>query len=245
MRARDKKRTHCRQVVTLNDVLRGSVRINEWDPSMGGCRQSKVSTSMVGVEALPQYRGGRFPSLPLPGQPFSFAGDTTLTTVRKPNGDYTVRVDRLFGDQSNEFTIINVLKEFPTDPPAATQLLGSQDTTQGDRVRIPYAFNDEIGIKHPSVSTQAAVYFAVSPSTAMFQAFQVRPRCISVDPGRPGTLTRWLVADVVHHRAGPAAAPSAEQLRQDQDLAHRALRLLPERGRWEGRLRAGTRQVRV
>lgn len=97
-------------VKTLNDVLSGVVRIGEWDPVSGGCRESRQAVSLVGVDALTGYRGGRFPSLPLPGQPFSFAGDTTLTTVRKPGGEYVVKVDRLYGDMANEFTLVNVLK---------------------------------------------------------------------------------------------------------------------------------------
>lgn len=97
-------------VATLNDVLSGVIKIGAWDSAVGGCRESKQAVSVVGTEALTGYRGGRFPSLPLPGQPFSFAGDTTLTTVRKPDGGYVVKVDRLYGDMANEFTLVNVLK---------------------------------------------------------------------------------------------------------------------------------------
>lgn len=142
------------ETITRNDVLGGSVWINSWDPAIGGCRQASKTDSFVGVEALPAYKGGVFPSIPLPGQAFAFAGDTTLTSVRKADGSYSIRVDRLYGDQSNEFTMVNVLKDFPTAPPAETLLLSAQMRGTVDKVQIPYVFNDEAGIRHPSVSTQ-------------------------------------------------------------------------------------------
>jgi hypothetical protein len=64
--------------------------------------------------------------LTVAGQPFSFAGDTTLTAVRDNSGKYFVKVDRLYGNEVNEFTMVNVKKGFPADPPADTPKLGAQ-----------------------------------------------------------------------------------------------------------------------
>lgn len=161
------------QVTASNDALGGSVMMTSWDPSTGTCRHSSVGRSVIGKDVLPAYQGERFPSIPLPGQPFSFSGDTTLTSVRKSDGTFSVRVDRLYGSMNNEFTMVNVLKDFPSSPPAATVWIGTQSSTQTDKLTIPYAFNDEpIGMAHPSVSSESAVYFVVNPSTAMFEAFQ-------------------------------------------------------------------------
>lgn len=160
------------EVVRGDDILGGSVHQSRYDASSTGCRQSRASKSIVGVDALPAYSGGRYRSISLPGQPFSFAGDTTLTTVRSPDGSYSIRVDRLYGDQSNEYTMVNVLKEFPTAPPFATPQMGAMRSEQVDALPVPYAFNDEAGIRHPSVSSQSAVYFAVNPSSAMLEGFQ-------------------------------------------------------------------------
>jgi hypothetical protein len=164
------------EVVALNDVLTGSVVVHEWDPSRG-CVSSRNARSTVGKESLEGYAGGRFSSLALPGQPFSYAGDTTLTSVRNNDDTYSIRVDRLYGNEQNEFTIINVRKDFPTNPPAATLGLDAQLVDNEGRVTIPYAFSDETGIRHPSVSTQAAVYFVVNPSNQMFQAFNMWCAC--------------------------------------------------------------------
>lgn len=160
------------EVVTGNDAFGGVVRVPGTAPGMSGCRQSQQSVSVVPVDSLPAYAGGTYRSVALPGQPFSFAGDTILTAGKRQDGTDTIRVDRLYGDQSNEFTIVNVLKDFPTAPPYATLQIGAASKEQVDALPIPYAFNDEVGIKHPSVSTQSAVYFAVNPSTAMLEGFQ-------------------------------------------------------------------------
>ena len=60
------------------------------------------------------------------GQAFSFAGDTTLTAVRDNIRNYFVKVDRLYGNEVNEFTMVNVKKGFPANPPADTPKLGAQ-----------------------------------------------------------------------------------------------------------------------
>ena len=40
-----------------------------------------------------------------------------------------------------------------------------------DALPIPYAYAGMAGIRHPSVSTQSAVYFTVNPSYEMFRGF--------------------------------------------------------------------------
>ena len=105
--------------VTLNDLFGGGVRTANWDPALG-CVQSKRAYSNMGVDVHDAYKNNRYPSLLMPGQPFAYAGDTTLTSVRDSDGRYYVSVDRLFGNENNEFTMINVQKRFPANPPADT-----------------------------------------------------------------------------------------------------------------------------
>jgi hypothetical protein len=154
-----------------NDILRGYLRISNWDPVTMGCTQNKLARSQIGVDLHPGYQNNAFRSLLMPGQPFSFAGDTTLTSVIDSAGNYFVKVDRLYGSESNEFTMVNVLKEFPANPPAETVAMGESETNQFERLPTPYAFSDMGGIRHPSVSTQSAVFFVVNPSVAMFKGF--------------------------------------------------------------------------
>ncbi len=99
------------------------------------------------------------------------AGDVTLTTVRRNNGDYAVAVDRLYGSEINEFTMVNVLKNFPANPPADTPKIGGNSKAPVDKLPIPYSFSDMAGVQHPAVSTKSSVFFAVNPSTAMFKGF--------------------------------------------------------------------------
>lgn len=149
-----------------------SVLVKKWDP-VRGCVEAPLSSSAVGVDIHLGYKDNRFRSILMPGQAFAFAGDTTLTPVLSHDGKYSVKVDRLYGNEVNEFTMVNVLKEFPANPPADTPELAVSATEEGivDRLPIPYAFADMAGIRHPAVSTQSAVYFAVNPSLAMFRGF--------------------------------------------------------------------------
>lgn len=105
--------------VRLNDLFGGGIRTRNWDPELG-CIQTPLAYSNVGINLMPSYRNNRWPSLLMPGQPFAYAGDTTLTAVRDHDGQYYVAVSRLYGDNVNHFTMINVQKRFPANPPADT-----------------------------------------------------------------------------------------------------------------------------
>jgi hypothetical protein len=95
--------------------------------------------------------------------PVENAGDTTLTGIQDNAGNYFVKVDRLYGNEVNEFTMVNVHKAFPANPPADTPGLPQLDDVV-DKLPIPYGYSEISGIRHPSVSTQTSVFFAVNPS---------------------------------------------------------------------------------
>jgi hypothetical protein len=136
---------------TVATVLRGDpqggmVLTKKWDPTQG-CVQSSGSVSILGTDVHAGYQNNAYRAILSPGIPFSFfdghraptdhwdmctgqlfsfAGDTTLTAVRDNNGNYFVKVDRLYGNEVNEFTMVNVKKGFPAHPPAETPKLGAQ-----------------------------------------------------------------------------------------------------------------------
>jgi hypothetical protein len=91
-----------------------------------GCVQSSTATTMVAANGHPSYRhlaqpkSRGFRSILMKGQPFAYAGDVTLTAVEASNGEYFVSVDRLFGNEVNEYTMLNVRAKFPAHPPADT-----------------------------------------------------------------------------------------------------------------------------
>ena len=158
-----------------NDVLRGSLTFGDgkqWD-DIAGCIQSDTAQSIIGINLHPMYNNTKSAvrSILMQEQPFAMTGDTTLTGVRDGSGNYFVQVDRLYGNEVNDFTMVNVLKEFPAHPPVKTQEMGGKAQVRVDKLPIPYAYSDGVGTRHPATSSRSSVFFAVNPSLAMFQAF--------------------------------------------------------------------------
>ena len=168
------------------DVVQGaSVIAGKWDPSTMGCVYSRSGKTIVLSSAHPSYGPGgsnltttpaqlqqrTARSILMQGQPFAYAGDVTLTATHAGNGEYWVSVDRLYGNEVNEYTMVNVRAKFPANPPADTIQMGGRLEEQVDRLPIPYSFSDMAGVQHPAVSTRTSVFFAVNPSLAMFKGF--------------------------------------------------------------------------
>lgn len=154
-------------------AMRGaSTVVKKWDPLQGGCVQASMTRSLVGKEVYQTVsKRNVFRSVLLHGQPFAYSGDVTLTSTQLNDGSYVVAVDRLYGSEANEFTMVNVLREFPAHPPADTIKIGGNLQEQVDKLPIPYSFSDMAGVQHPSVSSRSSVFFAVNPSLAMFKGF--------------------------------------------------------------------------
>jgi hypothetical protein len=153
------------------EVIKGSsVVVEKWDTVTSRCVPAAMSRTLMGKEIYQTVsKRNVFRSVLLPGQPFAYAGDVTLTAVQLNSGEYAVAVDRLYGSENNEFTMVNVLKEFPANPPAETQKMEGKRIEIVDRLPIPYSFSDMAAVQHPSVSTRTSVFFAVNPSLAMFK----------------------------------------------------------------------------
>jgi hypothetical protein len=153
------------------DIGNGAVLIRKWDRT-AGCVQSDSSVSIISSELHLSYGATAdrtYRALLLPTQPFSFAGDVTLTSYRDPTGKYFVKIDRLYGNEVNEFTMVNVQKAFPAQAPADVPRNVASEPV--DLLPIPYALSSFSGKRHPSVSTQTSVFFTVNPSLDMFRGF--------------------------------------------------------------------------
>lgn len=97
------------------DAIPGaSVASWTWDSSANGCIQSGSATTIVRADVLPRYSSSSvdqkryFRSILLQGQPFAYAGDVTLTALKTGDGQYWVAVDRLYGNEINEYTMVKV-----------------------------------------------------------------------------------------------------------------------------------------
>jgi hypothetical protein len=157
-----------------NNLIGGSIQIGgkQWDDKYG-CIASDTARSIIGINLHPMYNHTKpaFRSILMIEQPFAMTGDTTLTSVKDGSGQYFVKVDRLYGNEANDFTMVNVMKEFPANPPAETIEMGGNAQSRVDKLPIPYAYSDARGTRHPAASSRSSVFFAVNPSLAMFKAF--------------------------------------------------------------------------
>jgi hypothetical protein len=107
------------------NVGNGVILSRKWDREQG-CVESKGTISIMGSGIHDAYSGRSetdytYRAILSPAQPFSFANDVTLTGVRDSMGNYFVSVNRLFGNENNEFTMVNVQKTFPATAPADVQ----------------------------------------------------------------------------------------------------------------------------
>jgi hypothetical protein len=78
------------------------------------CVSTAGAVTMTGFDQLSsRYSDNKHYSILGAEQPFAITADTTLTAVKKKNGEFVIRVDRLFGHEHNEYTILPVVNEFP------------------------------------------------------------------------------------------------------------------------------------
>ena len=92
------------------DVIRsGAVVSWTWESNTMGCVQSNTASTAVKKDVHPTYSSERnFRSIRMQGQPFAYAGDVTLTSTQSSTGEYFVTVERLYGNEVNEYTMVHV-----------------------------------------------------------------------------------------------------------------------------------------
>ena len=121
-----------------NIFMDGEVQLNSTHCVYSGSTLSRmVTTEVPGYEV---YR-----SVDLTDQPFAFAGDLVFSAVQLSTETWGIKVARIWGNQANEFTIIDVNKFIPALPPCKTP----RDCTAVDqscsagwcKVAVPYAFD--------------------------------------------------------------------------------------------------------
>jgi len=111
-------------------------------------------------------------SIRLDAQPFSFSGDVVLSGVEDNSGNWFVKVERLYGDQLNQFKLIPLNGLFQASRPADNYTPEMVANLAGTELMpIPFAFSDMSGIRHPSTSSETSVFYTVNPSLAMFKGF--------------------------------------------------------------------------
>jgi len=116
----------------------------------------------------------------LPGQPFAFAGDLVLTAVNTVADVWGIDVQRVWGNQANEFTLVHVNKFIPALKPCATKRDCTESANSCGRgqckVAVPYSFDTTPWANIPAVATDKYVFWITNPSMAMFFAFNQQCR---------------------------------------------------------------------
>ena len=120
----------------------------------------------------PSYAAYR--SILLEDQPFAFAGDLVLTAVNTVGTTWGVHVQRVYGNQANEFTMVDVNKFIPALQPCATPsdctIAANSCGTGRCRVAIPYSFDSTPWVNIPAVATDRFIFWITNPSMNMYQS---------------------------------------------------------------------------
>ena len=121
------------------------------------------------VDSYAAYR-----SVILAEQPFAFAGDLVLTAVNTVGTTWGIHVQRIFGNQANEFTLVDVNKFIPAlrpcDTPSSCTVAANSCGTGQCRVAIPYSFDSTPWANVPAVATDRYMFWITNPSMNMYQS---------------------------------------------------------------------------
>jgi len=113
-------------------------------------------------------------SVILPDQPFAFAGDLVLTAVNTVGTTWGIHVQRIYGNQANEFTLVDVNKFIPAlkpcDTPSSCTIAANSCGTGQCRVAVPYSFDSTPWANIPAVATDRYVFWITNPSMNMYQS---------------------------------------------------------------------------
>jgi hypothetical protein len=140
----------------------------------GPCLYDATVATRVRSETLPAYDD--LQSVRLAEQPFVVAGDASLFVEWEgaddgdPENDRAfIRVARLFGSESGQFTLWTMPGRVPTLGTCATAVdCGTPDQSL---VTLPWAYSRSPGNAAPAVATKWSVLFAVNPSPDIYHSF--------------------------------------------------------------------------
>lgn len=111
----------------------------------------------------------------LAGQPFLFAGDVALTAVQG-SGIWSIRVQRIFGNQANEFTVVPLNQGIPSLGPCNTpdncdNVAISCQTATGCAAAIPYGYDASVNARVLGTVTDQFLFWVTNPTLEPFYAF--------------------------------------------------------------------------
>jgi len=147
-----------------------------WDPEAQECTYNPTTRSRVkkGTAITQDSELERFAAVLLREQPFVFAGETALTLQEK-DGEYTVRVQRLFGQEGTGFfSLITTNAALQAAAPCKTPSDCGESNSFDDRksqVTTPYSVFNDPSIHNPAVMSKWGVFWAWNPSYSMYTEF--------------------------------------------------------------------------
>jgi len=122
-------------------------------------------------------------SIILDDQPFLFAGDLALTAVQGQVGldgkpTWSISVQRIFGSQANEFTVIPLNQNIPSLGPCKTPSNCDNidiqcQSASGCKAAIPYGYDHTSNGHVLGTTTQRYLFWVTNPSLEPFYAFSV------------------------------------------------------------------------
>ena len=144
-----------------------------------GCVQNPLVTSVVRRSNFTEY--GMHASIDLDSQPFLFAGDLALTAIRGQLASdgrplWSIQVQRIFGNQANEFTMIPLNQGIPSLGPCTTpdncdNIAAACQSGSGCKAAIPYGFDASVNAHVIGATTQRYLFWVTNPSLEPFYAF--------------------------------------------------------------------------
>ena len=122
-----------------------------------------------------------YDSITLDTQPFAFMGDLALTAKRGLPDPTTgvqgwyIEVQRLFGNQQNEYTLIPLGQELPASPPCTTpsdcgNVLATCAGPTGCLPAIPYSWDTHPHAYNPGTVTDRYAFYVTNPDMQPFEA---------------------------------------------------------------------------
>ena len=151
--------------------------LNAQVPAGSSCTYNPAATSFV---TAPETYAAHS-SIELEGQPFAFAGDLALVSQRgvndqQGNPTWNIQVQRIFGNQANEFTIVPLAQRIPSSGPCTNPSdCGNVDSTcqaaSGCLPAIPYGWDAHPYAHIPATVTERWVFYVTNPDMQPFEAF--------------------------------------------------------------------------
>ena len=161
-------------------------------PMFGNCT---YNPSTISIQPRPA-RYVSYSSLTLAKQPFAFVGDLALVALQgyddPATGEPTwyIEVQRLFGDQANEFTVIPLAQYLPSAGPCTTpancgNVLATCSGPTGCLPAVPYSWDTHPRAYIPGTVTDRYAFYLTNPDLQPFEAFSYY--CVSARTGRQAT----------------------------------------------------------